>query len=149
MTRVLVADDDRRDCEAMVRAIRHGVPGAEVVTAADGSQALEALLGRTYALALLDHCMPGLTGLQAVRAARRYGVATPVVLVSAWATAAMAREATRAGVADLIEKPFVPLALAAIARDLLARPTAAPTVPDTTARRRVARPSRPVSRSRG
>lgn len=149
MARVLIADDDRSDCEAMVRAIRHGVPGAEVVTTTDGSQAFEALLGRSFALALLDQCLPGLTGLQAARAARRHGVLTPVVLVSAWATATLAREAARAGVANLVEKPFAPLTLAAMASDLLSRQVAALRVADTAARPRVARAGRSVSQSRG
>lgn len=121
MTYVLVADDDQDSRDGLIRAVRHAAKGVEVVGAVDGDRAFQALLSRPFDLAILDLCMPGLTGLQAVRAARQMGVTTPVVLVSAWATAEVAREAARAGVEDLLEKPLSPLTVVAIVREVLER----------------------------
>ena len=121
MARVLVADDDQDSRDGLIRAVRHAAEGVAIAGVTDGDQAFQALLSRPFDLAVLDLCMPGLTGLQAVRAARRFGVTTPVVLVSAWATAEVAREAAKVGVEDLLEKPVPPLALAALVREVLGR----------------------------
>jgi CheY-like chemotaxis protein len=126
MTRILVADDDQDSRDGLSRAVRHAVKRVEVVEAVDGDRAFQAFRSRPFDLAILDLCMPGLTGLQAVRAARQLGITTPVILVSAWATAEVAREAARTGVEDLLEKPVSPLTLVAIVREVMERSLAEP-----------------------
>jgi CheY-like chemotaxis protein len=50
--------------------------------------------------------MPGMDGLALLRAAKRLSPATPVVIVTAYASESVAHEATSAGAAACLVKPF-------------------------------------------
>ena len=84
--RVLVVDD-RRDIRFLVERLLTGV-GANVVTAEDGSQALEIVSemladGGLADLILLDMQMPHLDGYQTARRLREMGYRQPIVALTA------------------------------------------------------------------
>jgi DNA-binding response OmpR family regulator len=105
MSRILVVDD-----EANIRMmIRMGLKAAghEVETAADGEAALALFeAGTRFDLVLLDQRMPGLDGLAVLREVRVHDPQARVVMVTAFGTIDLAREALRLGATDLLRKPF-------------------------------------------
>ena len=74
-----------------------------------------------FDLVVSDVVMPGLTGLQAVRAARSEGSSTPVILVTGLVGDEVEREAQPLRDVHLLRKPLHVADLRAMAEDLLAR----------------------------
>lgn len=79
---VLVVEDDEA-INALVSRIL-GDWGYEVRRAADGAEALDAILRDRPDLVLADVMMPRITGIDLVARLRDEGLAVPVVLVSAY-----------------------------------------------------------------
>jgi DNA-binding NtrC family response regulator len=101
---VLVVDD-----EASVRtyvAELLGSAGYQVRTAESGSQALEMLAGNCFDAVLLDVMMPEITGLEVLRRYRAANGASPVIVLSALASADDAMRAMKLGATDYLSKPF-------------------------------------------
>ena len=114
--RILVVDDDR-DIRDLV-AIKLESAGHEVVTRADGSQALDAGLEGGWDVIVLDVMMPGMSGIDVLRALRDRGDVTPVILLTARGQEKDIEAGFAAGADHFVTKPFSP-------RALLARVTAA------------------------
>lgn len=118
---VLVADDDQDILELV--AFRLERAGYEVMTAADGEQALSLAREREPALAVLDVMMPKLSGYDVVRAMREEegtrGI--PVILLTARVQDADVNRGFDAGADDYVRKPFSPQELRARVEALLAR----------------------------
>ena len=113
--RVLMAEDN--PINAMLARTLLRREGAETHHVEGGEAALEALIGGTYDLILMDVRMPGLGGLEATRALRARGVETPVVALTANAFEDDRRACMDAGMDDFLVKPLSPEALrAALAR---------------------------------
>jgi len=103
-TTILVADDDSGMRESLVRALRRD--GFTVVTAEDGTAALEALRRTHVDLLVADLRMPGLDGLELQRAAKLLAPETEIVVISGHGTVEEAVEAMKEGAYDFITKPF-------------------------------------------
>jgi|GEM_PF-268811 len=106
--RVLLAEDDD-DFRSLLRN-RMEADGYQVTAVSSGIALLDQLnavfLGDDPPdLVISDDRMPGIRGLQVLRQARDYGLACPIVLITAFGTAQVAAEAERAGVA-ILRKPF-------------------------------------------
>ncbi|UJR82655.1 protein kinase domain-containing protein [Sandaracinus amylolyticus] len=121
--RLLVADDDE-DFAALVReTLDWAFPGAEIVVARDGEQALRELDRRPAVLAVLDLDMPGLNGIEltaAIRATPR-SERMPILVVTATGGAPDWRLLASLGADGFLVKPIDPMALVALARRTLAR----------------------------
>jgi len=105
MTRILIADDEP-SIRFVLRDALEG-DGHEVVEAADGNAAREALAGQHFDLALLDIRMPGPSGLELLDELRTRGAeAPPVVIMTAQNTFENAVEAMKRGAFDYLTKPF-------------------------------------------
>ncbi len=104
--RILIADDDS--------AIRLGVAdllgplGLDIVLAEDGRQALQILRHGGLHLALLDHRMPGASGLEILEAIRSELLGIPAILCSAEADGELATLAQAAGAFAVLTKPVMP-----------------------------------------
>ncbi|HVL79507.1 MAG TPA: sigma-54 dependent transcriptional regulator [Sphingomicrobium sp.] len=103
---VLVVDD-----EADIRELVSGVledEGYAVRTAADSSEALEAIEERRPSMVLLDVWLQGskLDGLQLLQEVKRRDSSIPVLLISGHGNLDTAVAAVREGAVDFIEKPF-------------------------------------------
>ncbi len=106
--RVLVADDDV-DVASLVKAALQG-GGFDVMTVANGSDALEQALEQPPSAFVLDIMMPNLNGYELVRRLKEENATqhVPIVLLSA-RTGALDRDyGLRIGADVYIEKPFPP-----------------------------------------
>jgi len=114
--RILVVDDD-----AKVRALLGEMlaeRGYEVVTAADGTEALQLADENDLSLVLLDFQLPDFDGLKVLGELKKR---RPVVMVSGYGTIKLAVEATKSGAYDFIEKPPDPNRVALIIKNALAQ----------------------------
>jgi two-component system response regulator HydG len=102
--RLLIVDDDRAIL-TLVGAVALA-EGFEVTTTVDGTDALHQLRRRTADLVLVDLRMPGVSGLDVLRAIRALNPASQVVLMSGFATIDSAVEAVKLGATDYLTKPF-------------------------------------------
>jgi DNA-binding response OmpR family regulator len=106
MARILVADDS--ETILLLIRTRLELAGHEVVTAADGQEAVDALSGDRPApdLLLLDAMMPRKSGIDALRELRAAGVETPALIVSAHKEGADADGDGELGIAGFVTKPI-------------------------------------------
>ncbi|RWZ51016.1 response regulator transcription factor [Labedella phragmitis] len=102
--RILIADDDPQ----LVRALRVtlGARGYDVVTAPDGTAAVNAVIEQHPDLLLLDLGMPGLSGVEVIEAVRGWST-MPILVVSGRTDASDKVDALDAGADDYVTKPFV------------------------------------------
>lgn len=116
--KILIADDDPQ----IVRALRItlAAKGYDVVTAADGAQAVAAGIDHQPDIFLLDLGMPQLNGIEVIEGIRGWSRA-PILVVSGRAGAADKVEALDAGADDYITKPFAVQELLARIRALTRR----------------------------
>jgi DNA-binding response OmpR family regulator len=122
---VLVADDEE-DIRALV-AFRLQRAGYDVITAANGEEALLLATTRLPDLVVLDMMMPKATGLEVTRSLRGQDTTKdiPVILLTARAQEADVASGFEAGVDDYVKKPFSPKDLQLRVQALLERPPAA------------------------
>jgi adenylate cyclase len=114
---VLVADDDKNTRELLQAYLESS--GCRVVTAGNGTGALELLARQPVDLALLDISMPGKSGLEvcrAMRAERRLRL-VPVMIVTAHDSERL--EAIDSGADEFLSKPMDSVILLTRARSLL------------------------------
>lgn len=122
--RVLVADDD--DAMRATVAFTLDDEGFETIEAASGDDVLrllEAHDASAFDLIIMDIRMPGLSGLDTVRRLRGRAVATPVILMTAFAGGETAEAAEELQV-PLLSKPFTLTELTVLAQRVLASPAA-------------------------
>ncbi len=106
--RILVADDQQANRTVLCRILERA--GHRVQQASDGEQALDLLESDAIDLAIVDMHMPRFTGLDVLRQLRYMqagGRQTPVIVLSADATAQAQREATEAGAPAFLTKPVM------------------------------------------
>ena len=117
-TLVLVADDD--DDILLLVTTRLRRDGFDVIQARDGDEALDLALEHRPAIAVLDVGMPGLDGLEVVRAIRSDDAtrAMRVVLLTAKAQESDVRRGYDVGADLYVKKPFSPADLSAKVREL-------------------------------
>lgn len=80
-TTILVVDDDDDIRAILVEVFRR--EGWRVDEASDGREALARVDARRTTLALVDQCMPEMTGTELLEEFRRRGLRVPVILMSA------------------------------------------------------------------
>ena len=115
--RVLVVDDEPGMRLGVARALRdyalrlpelNGEIRFEVAQAASGEEALELLDTHKPEIILLDHKLPGMSGLDVLqRLADRNGDAL-AIMITAYASLDVAINATKRGAFDFLAKPFTP-----------------------------------------
>ncbi len=101
---VLIVDDESAIRESLRMILEY--EGYRVDEAGDAAQALAKVGDRLPDAVLLDIKMPGMDGLDLLRAFRERGYEMPVLVISGHADVATAVEATRRGAYDFFEKPL-------------------------------------------
>jgi two-component system NtrC family response regulator len=104
---VLLADDEAGILKTLGRALRE--EGHELVATASASEAERLLLDRPFDVFVVDHRMPGKTGLELLRQlAASVGEAErpQTIMMTAHATVDSAIEAMKLGAFDYLQKPF-------------------------------------------
>jgi len=103
---VLVVDDEPLVRWSVAETLEES--GYRVTQAGDALSALEALNGKGGAadLVLLDLRLPDSSDLGILSMMRRLSPTTPVILMTAYGSDALRREAQMRGAYDVIDKPF-------------------------------------------
>jgi two-component system response regulator AtoC len=115
--RILIAEDDDMTLELLASVLRR--EGHEVMTAADGRDALDQLDAAVFDLVLSDVQMARASGLEVLEAVTQRFPDTAVVLITAFAEPGRAMDAISSGAADYLAKPVDVTALrATVARAL-------------------------------
>ena len=102
--RILIVEDDRTFRGFLQTVLRGAGHAPEAVETAEEGLAL--LARGQYDLILSDLKLPGVSGLDFFRAARREGSAAPFILLTAFGTIEEAVAAIKEGVADFLTKPL-------------------------------------------
>ncbi|HMH53005.1 MAG TPA: response regulator [Candidatus Acidoferrum sp.] len=103
--RVLVVEDNADQAMLVGFALRRHTPPMEVTLVATARECLDALAESSYSAILLDHHLPGTTGLQLLPAIQARGPAMPpIVMVTGQGDERIAVEAMKAGAADYVIK---------------------------------------------
>lgn len=106
MIRVLIADDERLEREALTELVTHRFPHETVVqTAENGRRAADIALLWGADLILMDIEMPGMNGLDAARTVLEQRPSCKVIFITAYSLFTYAREAVHLGACDYILKP--------------------------------------------
>jgi two-component system, OmpR family, KDP operon response regulator KdpE len=103
MTRILIVDDEPQ----ILRALRINLTARqyEVVSAADGTEALRAASTQHPDLIVLDLGLPDIDGIEVIRKLRTWSP-VPIVIVSGRSGSADKVHALDAGADDYVSKPF-------------------------------------------
>ena len=105
MAAILLVEDEAGIQLAIRGLLRR--EGHEMTVASSGQEAIDALAARPFDLVLTDLALPdALTGLDLVRHVGVKRPGTPVVLITAYGSEHVAREAVEAGAFDYVPKPF-------------------------------------------
>ncbi len=102
MKKVLVVDDDPRMQEALREVLSRKYA---VFIAPDGISGLDILKKSSFDVVITDLKMPGMSGLEFFKKAKRYTNA-PFIFITAYGTVPTAVEAMKEGAFDFILKPF-------------------------------------------
>ncbi len=103
---ILIVDDEKNICLTLSQTFE--VLEAEIDLAANGDEALAKLKEKGFDLMLLDIRMPGMSGMEVLRHARKIRPDTRIIMVTAYGTVRYAVEALKLGACEFIEKPFIP-----------------------------------------
>jgi len=101
---ILVVDDEKNTREALSKILIED--GYDVIAAADGYQALDAVARDLPDLILADLKMPGMDGLELLSRIRLKDYDTPFVMMTAFGTVETAVEALKKGAEDYLTKPI-------------------------------------------
>jgi DNA-binding NtrC family response regulator len=96
--------EDKAELRAMLRKFLER-EGYAVEEAPDGSSAIDKLRKRRYLLVLSDLKLPGNSGIDVLREARRVDPTLPFILVTAYGSVEEAVTAMKEGAFDFIQKP--------------------------------------------
>ncbi len=119
--RVLLAEDEKRMASALVALLKQEKYDVDHV--AEGSSALSALESGIYDLAVLDVMMPEMNGFEVARRARKKGVSTPILMLTAKSQLDDKVTGLDSGADDYLTKPFQTKELLARLRALGRRST--------------------------
>jgi DNA-binding NtrC family response regulator len=104
MPRILVADDDAVTCQLLTEVLTRD--GVTVIGETDPRHALARAREEPIDLAILDVCMPEMSGLVLLRGLRERQPELPVVVMTAFGSIDTAVEAIASGAVDYVSKPM-------------------------------------------
>jgi len=101
--RILVADDDLL-MRTLITVSLSDI--AETIEASDGGQAMTLFEENEFDLIILDWEMPGMSGLDVLKAIRARRSRVPIIMVTAKAEREQILQALHVGASDYLIKPF-------------------------------------------
>jgi two-component system response regulator MprA len=123
MATVLIVDDDQKLLKMLRRTLVY--EGFDVITAADGREALALIEAHQPDVIVLDWLMPGMTGIQVTEQLREEHDDTMILMLTARDAVEDRVEGLESGADDYLVKPFAPAELLARVHALLRRSAAA------------------------
>jgi CheY-like chemotaxis protein len=113
MARILVVDDDKAVRAAIEIVLNH--EGYEVVSAESGQAGVEAVTTSRFDAVLVDIFMPGMDGIETIKAFNARAPGTPIIAMSGFmfrdspeGAPNFLQMATKLGAAYSLQKPFRP-----------------------------------------
>jgi DNA-binding response OmpR family regulator len=119
--RILVIEDEAKVASFIRRALEE--ESYAVDACGDGAHGLDLARAGCYDLIILDLMLPGMPGLEVLKALRKEQVAAPVLILTARSELDQKVKGLDAGADDYLTKPFAIEELVARARALLRRGT--------------------------
>ena len=110
--KILLAEDEKRMNRALCEIMRQ--EGYEVTAVDNGEDALYEIESGVYDLVVLDVMMPGMNGYNVAKQARKSGIKTPILMLTAKSELDDKVEGLDSGADDYLTKPFM-------TKELLAR----------------------------
>lgn len=104
--RILIVDDDQDILRMLEFGLKKLGPEYEIYTARDIYTAMNRVEQHRFDLILTDYMMPGMTGVDLARAARRMSPDTRVVLMTAYGTSKLRSTTDHLGFDGYLNKPF-------------------------------------------
>jgi two-component system, OmpR family, response regulator QseB len=104
LARVLVVEDDPELVEMLNDVL--GGAGYDVDAVRDGQAGLHHALTRDYDAMIIDRGLPAVDGLDLIRRLRRRGIATPLMMLTAYGSVPDRVAGLDAGAEDYMVKPF-------------------------------------------
>jgi two-component system response regulator HupR/HoxA len=104
---VLLVDDEPDVLRATAMLLKKRLNDVEIVTAADGYEALAALGKRPVAVIVTDYRMPGMNGIEFLQKALSVAPSTPSIMITAFGEALTPAENAARPIA-VLRKPFSP-----------------------------------------
>lgn len=101
---ILVVDDEESICQSLKAILSD--EGYQVLTAMSGEEAVNIVEEEMPQLVLLDIWLPGMDGLETLRAIKKINPQILVIIMSGHGTIETAVKATKLGAFDFIEKPL-------------------------------------------
>lgn len=117
--RLLLVEDEKRMAQALTELLR--LEKYEVDHCADGVSGLEAVQSGIYDIVILDVMLPGMSGLEVAKKARKAGVRTPILMLTAKGELDDKVAGLDSGADDYLTKPFLTKELLARLRALARR----------------------------
>lgn len=110
--RILLIEDEKRMAQALCEILRQ--EKYEVDHCANGTDGLNAIESNIYDIVILDVMLPGLNGYEIAKRARKTGIRTPILMLTAKAELDDKVAGLDSGADDYLTKPF-------LTKELLAR----------------------------
>ncbi len=101
--KMMLVDDEERFLETTKKLLAR--KGYDVLTATNGSEALEKLVTETVHVVILDVKMPGMDGVTTLKAIRSRYPMVEVIMLTGHATVESAVEGLKSGATDYLMKP--------------------------------------------
>lgn len=120
---ILLVDDEENNLVPMQKILQQ--EAYQVVTARQAAAALTLFKRQSFQLVLTDLRMPGVSGLELLRALRKES-SVPVIVLTAYGTVNEAVEAMKLGAVDFLSKPLRRDALLRCVQDALSRGSSEP-----------------------
>jgi two-component system response regulator HydG len=114
---ILIVDDERGIVESLGKIFER--EGIHALQAGAGPQAIDILRRHRVSVLLTDLMMPGMSGLDLLKAVRAMAPETEVVLMTAYGTVETAVEAMKEGAYDFVTKPLKRAHVVRIVRNAL------------------------------
>jgi CheY-like chemotaxis protein len=117
--KILVADDESHILHVVSLKLRNA--GFEVLTAADGQEALEMALSERPDLLITDYHMPQLSGLELCRKLKHDPITAkiPAIMLTARGYDLDLKDTQDSGILRMLSKPFSPRALLTTVNEVL------------------------------
>ncbi len=104
--RILVVDDEQLVAIVVARSLKALGEQFVVETVFNATEALQKISENQYLVILTDYQMPELTGFELIEQARQIDPQIGVIVMTAFGTSTLRREAMRLGINGFIDKPF-------------------------------------------
>jgi two-component system phosphate regulon sensor histidine kinase PhoR len=116
--KILIVDDEITVCKSIRQALLN--PDYDIDMALSGEEALQKDEEKRYEVIIADLMMPGLSGLDLLKALKAKNTQAKVVMVTGYPTMKTTVQAMQIGAFDYLPKPFLPAELRALVTRTLA-----------------------------